>query len=389
MDTSGVDDECFDLTRANPLRMQPLDVGMVVAGKYRLDRLIGKGAMGAVYEARHELLERRVALKFISDEHATTPDCARRFLNEARAAAGIESEHVAHILDAGQLDGGAPFMVLEMLDGEDLAQILEDASARRAPLAAERVVGWVLEALEGLAEAHALGIVHRDLKPANLFLAKRRDGTSILKVLDFGISKGRVSGPSAPSPTLTASSSLLGSPVYMPPEQLRDPRSVDARADIWALGVVLYELLTGELPFYADNVAELFVAVLEGVVTPIRARRGDVSPELEQIVMRCLSRDVEARYRDVAELAEALGPLAPLGSHGSIQRIRYMTRSAPWRVGALPEPSLPRRRSRFFAIATAVAIGAAAMIALVESGVVHVSSSAPSQTHTPAAAVVH
>jgi serine/threonine protein kinase len=388
MDTSAVDDECFDLTRPNPLRMQPLGVGTVVAGKYRLERLIGKGAMGAVYEARHELLERRVALKFISEEHATTPDCARRFLNEARAAAGIESDHVAHILDAGQLDGGAPFMVLEMLDGDDLAQVLEHATARGRPLAVERVVGWVLEALEGLAEAHALGIVHRDLKPANLFLAKRRDGTSILKVLDFGISKAtRVSTPST---TLTASSSLLGSPVYMPPEQLRDARSVDARADIWSLGVVLYELLTGELPFYADNVAELFVAILEGAVTPIRARRADVSPELEQIVMRCLSRDVEGRYRDVAELAEALGPLAPIGAHASVERIRYMTRTAPWRVGALSEPTLPRRRSRFFAIATAVAIGAAAVVGLVESGVVHVSAPAPSKMmHTPAAVVVH
>ena len=180
-----LEDKGFDSMRGEPSRAQALGVGVIVAGKYRLERLIGKGAMGAVYVAQHEFLERRVALKFISEEHAGTSDCARRFLNEARAAAGIENEHVARILDAGQLDGGAPFMALEMLDGADLAQISEQAIEQGETLAVERVADWVLQALEGLAEAHSLGIIHRDLKPANLFLARRRDGSSIIKVLDF------------------------------------------------------------------------------------------------------------------------------------------------------------------------------------------------------------
>ncbi|HEX3771721.1 MAG TPA: serine/threonine-protein kinase [Polyangiaceae bacterium] len=373
MVSPAVEESGFELTRVvssrrsgrRPARAKT--VGALIDGKYRLERLIGKGAMGAVFEAHHELLGRRVALKLIAEEHANNPDAARRFLNEARAAAGIENEHVARILDAARLEDGAPYMVLEMLEGEDLAQILDRANARKEPLGVTKVVDWILQAIEGLAEAHALGIVHRDLKPANLFLARRRDGTSILKVIDFGISKA--ASPLSADPSLTSTRALLGSPVYMPPEQLRDARSVDARADIWSLGVVLYELLSGDLPFYADNVADLFVAVLEGEVPSLRARRSDVPPDLEAVILRCLRREVAERHRDVAELAEALAPFGPVGSDAAVRRIRHLVEHAsrPSRVSDAPPR---RRRSLVLGLVAAMALGAAAAFGLVESGVV-------------------
>jgi serine/threonine-protein kinase len=258
------------------------EVGDLVAGKYRVVRRIGEGAMGAVFAARHELLEKDVALKLMSLEQASTPQAVSRFLNEARAAAQIESEHVARVLDMGRTDAGAPFLALELLEGADLARVL----AERQPLRVVDVVGWVLQALDAIAEAHSLGIVHRDLKPANLFLATRRDGTEIVKVLDFGISKNlAVTGA---TPTLTATSSILGSPVYMAPEQLRNAKTVDSRADVWSVGVVLYELLTCRVPFHADNVAELFVAILEHTPAPARSLRSDLPAQLEHVVMRCL-----------------------------------------------------------------------------------------------------
>jgi serine/threonine protein kinase len=247
------------------------EVGDLVADKYRVERLIGRGSVGVVFAARHELLEKRVALKLLSEEAASTPEAVRRFYKEARAAAQIESDHVARVLDVGQTGGGFPFMALELLDGVDLAKLLEE----RGPMLASEIVGWVLQALEALAEAHSLGIVHRDLKPANLFLARRRDGTHTLKILDFGISKSPAAVGAAT--TLTVTSSILGSPVYMAPEQLRDAKSVDPRADIWAIGVVLYELLTGRLPFVAANIADLCVAILERSPPPVCARRGRTS----------------------------------------------------------------------------------------------------------------
>jgi serine/threonine-protein kinase len=337
-------------------------VGELVDGKYRIQRRIGKGAMGTVMAARHELLQRDVALKFVSAA-AATPEVMARFRNEARALAAIQSEHIARVLDAGHLESGTPFIALELLEGEDLEQVLQ----RRSPQPVNDAIVWVLQALEGLAEAHALGIVHRDLKPANLFLARRRDGRRIIKLLDFGVSKqGRDDPLFRSGPTLTLTSSILGSPMYMAPEQLRDAKRVDARADVWAIGIVLYELLAGRPPFVADNMAQLLVAVLEGVPASLRDARPEVPPGLEAVVMRCLSRETEARFRDVADLADALAPFGPNEARESRRRILHIVRTAAEWNGR------PRRRRaprRLVAVAVAVlAIGAATAASLVASG---------------------
>jgi serine/threonine-protein kinase len=333
------------------------EVGDVIGGKYRVERLIGRGAMGAVFAARHELLGRPVALKLMSQEHADSSESITRFFNEARAAARIESEHIARILDMGLTDRGSPFIVLELLEGADLSQILES----RGPLPVSEVVGWIVQALEAMAEAHSLGIVHRDLKPANLFLARRRDGTSIVKVLDFGISKDRRRPPATPA--LTATSSILGSPAYMAPEQLRDARTVDARADIWAMGVVLYELLAGGLPFRAANVADMCVAILERDLLPVRSIRSDTQRALDDVVRRCLARDPAKRFPDVAALAEALVPFAPPGTEKAVDRIRHLV-SAGAGDSVDDGRSLGSRRRRKGAfVAVVAAAGLAAVVA--------------------------
>jgi eukaryotic-like serine/threonine-protein kinase len=328
------------------------EVGDVVGGKYRVERLIGRGAMGAVFSARHELLGRQVALKLMSQEHADSPQSITRFFNEARAVARIESEHIARILDMGQTDEGSPFIVLELLEGEDLSQTLES----RGPLPVSDVVGWIVQALEAMAEAHSLGIVHRDLKPANLFLARKRDGTSIVKVLDFGISKD---GRHHPATALTATSSILGSPAYMAPEQLRDARTVDARADIWAIGVALYELLAGGLPFRAANVADMCVAILERDLLPVRSFRGDTQRALDDVVRRCLARDPAKRFPDVAALAEALVPFAPPGAEKAVERIRHLLGAGAGTVDEAGRSRSSRRRRTVAVVASAAAIVAA------------------------------
>ena len=350
---SAVIEESFHSRRtmATPSNGLPAEVGCVVAGKYRIERMIGQGAMGAVFAACHEPLQKRIALKILFEEHLHSPETVSRFFNEARAAAGIESEHVARVLDVGQLETGAPFMALELLEGADLAEVLQQDK----PLSVHDVVDWILQALEALAEAHSLGVVHRDLKPANLFLARRRDGTRVVKVLDFGISK--FSGLMGAQPTFTATSLILGSPVYMAPEQLRNAKSVDARADIWAIGVVLYELLSGRLPFLADNVAGLFVAVLEHQPASLQKCRPDIPPELDEVVMRCLSRDIEARFQSVADLAVALAPIARGGDHPSVERIRHVMQTAPEWTGRHTKRPRPRKRVQRLVAAAIAAVG--------------------------------
>lgn len=263
--------------------------------------------MGAVFAARHIKLSKAVAIKIMLAD-ASSPEAAQRFINEGRAAANIQNEHVVRVDDVDE-EMGYAYMVLELLDGEDLAQVLEREPTHRLP--PHVAVGYVLQALRGVTQAHAIGIVHRDLKPSNLFLAKRKDGTVVVKVLDFGISKAQGSSALAASPSaLTSTKAMLGSPLYMSPEQLRSSKSVDHRADIWALGIILYELITGHLPFMGDNLGELFAAILETDPAPLRSRVEGVPPGLEEVVLRCLQRKPEHRFQSAAELAHALAPFA-------------------------------------------------------------------------------
>ncbi len=244
----------------------PLRPGDVVAEKYRVERVLGRGGMGIVVQATHLQLDQRVALKFLLPEVAAHPEVVSRFLREARAAVKVQSEHVARVLDVATTPDGTPFMVMEYLQGDDLAQRVTE----RGALPLSDAVGYVLEACEAIAEAHSLGIVHRDLKPANLFLAERPSGKPTVKVLDFGISKLPASVADA---ALTQPTTMMGSPSYMSPEQMVAAATVDTRTDVWAMGVVLYELLTAKLPFMADTMPELVGAVLQRRPEPLSASR--------------------------------------------------------------------------------------------------------------------
>jgi len=299
--------------------------GDLLAGKYRVERVLGAGGMGYVVAALHEQLEQRVAVKMLVPELAEDQDAAARFLREARAAVRIQSEHVARVLDVGELDNGAPYMVMEFLSGRDVARELEAVKNFEIGTA----IDYVLQACEAVAEAHAIGVIHRDLKPANLFLTRRADGSPLVKVLDFGISKAITlgGGPMNASPSLTAAQSLLGSPAYMSPEQARRPKAVDTRTDIWALGVILYEFLTGETPFPGESPLEVLTAALADPMPSIWAFRQDVPRELEAVVAKCLEKRPDDRHQTVAEFAEALRPFAPTESMRSISRISGILRS--------------------------------------------------------------
>jgi eukaryotic-like serine/threonine-protein kinase len=295
----------------------PFTIGEVIAGKYRLERVLGRGGMGVVVLAIHMELDQRVALKFLTKEAAARPEIVARFAREAKAAAKIHSEHVARVFDVGTLPAGTPYVVMEFMDGEDLASVL----SRRGPLPVQLAIGYVLEACEAIAEAHALGIVHRDLKPANIFLARRPAGWPIVKVLDFGISKSTFATAQA---QLTKTSALMGSPLYMSPEQLMAVKTVDVRSDIWSLGVVLYELVSARMPFEGETLPEVIAAVLHRGHDPLRTVRPDVPPALEAVVDRCLAKDVAARFDNVGEFAVALAPFGQSRSVVSVERISQL-----------------------------------------------------------------
>ena len=280
--------------------------GEIIAGKYRVERLLGAGGMGVVVAASHLSLGQPFAVKLMLPELATSPEFSARFLREARAAAAIHGEHAVRIFDVATAEDGTLYMVMELLDGQDLGQLIKE----RPALPIEEAVGYILQACDALADAHSQGIVHRDLKPGNLFLARRSKGSPILKVLDFGISKSTTLDGAQTVPTLTAPDSVLGTPYYMSPEQLRNTKSVDARTDIWSLGLILHKLITGFSAFESDSVSEHISMIAADPPAPLRLRRPDAPAALEAIVLRCLEKDASRRFEDIGHLVTALAPFA-------------------------------------------------------------------------------
>ena len=307
--------------------------GDVLAGKYRLERRLGRGGMGEVFAASHTGLGQRVAVKLLLPEYLRGPTHLARFRREARAAARIASEHVARVLDSDETAAGVPFIVMEYLEGIDLGRVL----ARDGALPIDTACLYLMQACAGVAEAHALGIIHRDLKPQNLFLASSSDGRRIVKLLDFGVSK---LAPSPAEVALTAKDAALGSPAYMSPEQRRSAADVDHRSDIWSLGVVLYELIAGVRPFQVSAGGSLTQLIAETSPVPLVERRPEVPADLDAAVLRCLAKDPRERFADVADLARALAPHAPSGTELA-QRIEHVLARAAALDPAAPWQELP------------------------------------------------
>lgn len=307
--------------------------GQLIGGKYRIDALIAEGGMGIVYRATHLDLDCPVALKLIRPEHVENEEVVARLLTEARIAAGLRSKHVNRVLDVGRTRGGMPYLVLEYMEGSDLRAHLE----RRGPLPVSEAVDCVMQACEALAEAHAVGIVHRDLKPENLFLSEEADGGFVLKVLDFGISKAPATRRAGRA--LTNPFEVVGSPNYMTPEQIRGGQ-VDARADIWALGVLLYELCSGNVPFSASTVTETFSLILDEHYQLPVLQAGPGSEHLRLVIDRCLRKNPSERYQNVTELADALSPIGTDMLQGRrVSKVAVATRARL--AAAAEQPAAP------------------------------------------------
>ncbi|WP_437580109.1 serine/threonine-protein kinase [Sorangium sp. So ce887] len=324
----------------------PIAPGDVLLGKYRVENVLGRGAMGLVVAARHLALDDRVAIKVLLPRYVQDAEVLQRFLREGRAAVRIRSPHVVRVTDVGTLENGAPYMVMDHLEGKDLAAVLAESGYLQVPLAIE----LVLQACEALAEAHAQGIVHRDVKPSNLFLTRNADGSPCVKVLDFGISKMT----HAEDHALTRVGGVLGSPLYMSPEQLRSASDVDGRADIYSLGVVLFQLLTGRTPFVAQELAQLVYLVTQGEPQSLRALRPDIPEPLERVILTAIARDRDRRYPTIADLALALAPFAPPHLRATAERVFGALR------GALPVAA-PRGGAPLAASTAGAAISAATL----------------------------
>jgi len=308
--------------------------GDVVGGKFRVEGVLGAGGMGVVLVARHLQLGQKVAIKILRRDFAASPEAVGRFLREARTAVNLQSAHVVRVMDVGTLDDGLPYMVMEHLTGTDLNELLH----QRHMLPVEEAVDYVLQGMEAVAEAHTLGLVHRDLKPANLFLTTRPDGSGLVKVLDFGISKATETGTDgARDPSLTATSAVMGSPMYMSPEQLRSSKNVDTRTDIWALGVILYELVSGRFPFEDETVTGLCARIAADPPVPLHEHRADVPAAFEAVVSRCLSKNMKDRPQTVGELATALRPFASAEQQHAVDRIARIGGPPRSGQGSLPE----------------------------------------------------
>ncbi len=301
--------------------------GDLIADKYRVVRTIGRGGMGVVLAADHLHLGKPVAVKVLRGD-ANQVSLAR-FSREARAVAQITNPHVCQVYDVGVLPNGDPFMVMELLEGADLAEV---AKGNRG-FAINEVVDYILQACEALAEAHTKDIVHRDLKPGNLFLSVQPDGSRVVKLLDFGISKSMT----GPDQGLTQTDAVVGSPRFMAPEQLKSAKQVDQRADIWSLGVMMHELLTGKTAFLGGTIAELFISIIQEQPEPLLKLRPDAPAGLAQVIDRCLEKDRDDRYANVAELALALGPYGSPTAQSSCDTITGIYKAVGWSRSE-PEP---------------------------------------------------
>jgi serine/threonine protein kinase len=300
-----------------PFSIKP---GAVLANKFEVVSILGRGGMGVVVEAFHRTLGQRVALKFLQGGLAKDPSAVSRFFREARAAASLGSEHVVRVLDADWLPSGEPFLALELLEGRDLAAELRD----RGPLDVVEAVGFALQACEALALAHQKGIVHRDIKPANLFLTRAVDGSPLVKVLDFGVAKVRRAGDAGTG--TTDPSAIVGSPRYMSPEQIQSSGAVGAPADVWALAVTLYELVSGRAPFEGENLLEICAAIVSGPPARLVDRRADVPPGLGSALERALAKDVGARTASMLAFAEDIASYAGPTGEARLERLRRIAR---------------------------------------------------------------
>ncbi len=304
-------------------------VGELIAGKFRIEGQLGGGGTGFVLAARNVVLDEPVAIKVLHAEQLKHPTAVARFLREAKVAASLRSEHVAAVYDAGEMPNGAPFLVMEYLEGETLGALLS-----RSVLPVRQAVDFAIQICEGLAATHARNVIHRDIKPENIFIA-RRPGTRTAKILDFGIAKATHLSLLEPPPVHVGDFQILGTPAYISPEQLRDPSSVDERADVWSLGVTLFEMLTTLSPFDGDTIEAICLQISEGRARRLRSRVSNAPEFLDEIIARCLS-NAKDRFPNVAELATALTPFASSSGPIAARRIERTLYAA----GKIDQPTL-------------------------------------------------
>ena len=312
-------------------REEDVPEGEILAGKYRAARVLGAGGMGVVVRVTHLERGEVFALKFLRPSVARNPSAAARFRREAEAGRRIKSPHVVTISDIGDLASGSPYLVMEYLEGTSLDVRLSGGKR----LLLHQACDLALQVSQGLAAAHAMGVIHRDIKPANLFLTGGPDGAELVKIVDFGISK-ILDADGVAGQQLTRTQTSIGSPLYMSPEQMRSARTADFRADQWSLGVVLYRMATGHLPFDGQSLPRVCAQVLEGNFVPIAARCTDLPPLFAVAVERCLRCSPNDRHADIAEFAAALVPFASPDGHTRAERCREILRTSGPGVTVLP-----------------------------------------------------